>query len=228
MKRVLPGLVAAALALWAGSARGDIPRLINFQGRLATTSDTALTGAYSITFRIYPNAIPTTGEVACHSAPQAVAANNGLFHVLIGAPSGLSPCAFGAPQYLELQVAGDQPMTPRIPLSAAAYAITAMALVEPGTSNYRPVGNAPGGIPVSNGTINAGLNGQYLEGHPWSDVTAVTLTRPLYRVNAGCLGGKEEAFSPSATCTVSATPCPTGCTGAGTCTCTNCLYGYLR
>ncbi len=47
-RHVLTSLIALALA--GGSARADIPRKINFQGRLADAAGTPKTGVFAMTF----------------------------------------------------------------------------------------------------------------------------------------------------------------------------------
>ncbi|HZS40328.1 MAG TPA: hypothetical protein VFF06_26030 [Polyangia bacterium] len=150
-------LLAAALG-WAGPARAGVPRLINFQGRLAGANGAVLTGTYNLTFALW--SAPTAGS-SCFSETQSVAITNGMFDVNIGAATsgGVSAsCVFTAQYYLELTVGTDGPMAPRIQLTSAAYAFNADTL------NGYSAGNGAGQIPVSNGVVNANLNAAMVGG----------------------------------------------------------------
>jgi hypothetical protein len=111
----------AALLGTAGVAAAQVPRLMNFQGRLADKAGVSLTGTYSMTFSLWTAA---SGGTACFTQTLSVPASDGMFNVLIGSgvSGGISSCDFTAPYYLQVQVSGDaSPMTPRMTLTAAAY-----------------------------------------------------------------------------------------------------------
>jgi hypothetical protein len=170
----------AALVLGGGTARADIPRTISFQGRLADANGNAVSTPYPITFKIYDAA--AAGQ-ACHTESPLVRMNGGLFNVTLGAAAGISAaCDFARPYWVEVAVATDPPMSPRIPLTSAAYAFSATRLIAAGTTtSYKVDNGAIGGIPWSGGVqwspgvtgMATGLNSQYLGGHPWADVARV-------------------------------------------------------
>jgi hypothetical protein len=130
MKRAkwrLAVLGGAALLLGTAVAHAQVPRTINFQGRLANKSLQPVTGTYSITVSLWTTSAVGTGT-SCFSEVSSVAVNSGLFNIVIGgATSGgiATACDFSVPYYLQLQVAGDTAMSPRVPLSAAPYALNA-------------------------------------------------------------------------------------------------------
>lgn len=139
------------ILLLAAPVSADVPRTLNFQGRLADGVGMPLNGQYTITFSLYT---VTSGGTPCSSAAQAVYVNAGLFNANITVNAA---CTFAAPYYMGIKVGGDAEMTPRLALSSAPYAMAAAALVT-GTAAYR-VGNAQGDIPFVNGSaLNVGLN----------------------------------------------------------------------
>jgi hypothetical protein len=171
-----------ALAAAVGAARADIPRKINFQGRLADAAGTPKTGVFAMTFRLFT---ASAGGTACHDETQtSVPVNSGLFSTVIGGASGISTaCTFATQHWLEVQVGTDPPMTPRVPLVAVAYSMTAAAIVQ-GAATYA-VGNAFGNIPVNNNVMSVGLNAEMIGGRRLSDL----LARPIYSCN-----GSSEVY----------------------------------
>jgi hypothetical protein len=130
--------------MMTGVARADIPRLINFQGRLADTSGTPLNdGHLRLAWRIMSQAQGTGASDPCDSGIETdIGVNGGLFNINLGESAGPKyvTCGFTGPMWLEVTIcpAGTAPcgnsnpsqvwMGPRIPLGGAAYAITARQL----------------------------------------------------------------------------------------------------
>ncbi|HZS40330.1 MAG TPA: hypothetical protein VFF06_26040 [Polyangia bacterium] len=166
----------------AGAARADVPRLINFQGRLASAQGTPQTGVYLISFTLYntsAGANTPSGSQPCHTETENVPVNSGLFSVVLGASTGgiNANCNFAVPYWLEIKVGADAPMSPRIALTGAAQAFVAQSLQGlPATNTALYAGNASGNVPVSNGAKNVNLNAQYLGG---LDVSKY-LNKPVY------------------------------------------------
>jgi hypothetical protein len=141
--------VCAAVALSAGSARADIAKLINFQGRLTDAAGTALGGTHSIKFGIWDAA---SGGTKCFEETQAsIAVTTGLFKVNVGAATsgGITACDFSKPYYLELTVDTDAAMTPRLPFTTAAYAFNADTLGGLHATSYQTREPATGNVYVS-------------------------------------------------------------------------------
>ncbi|HEY3355055.1 MAG TPA: hypothetical protein VGQ83_17510 [Polyangia bacterium] len=150
--------LAALVTLVGGQAWADVPRLLNFQGRLTDGLGSTLQGQYSVTFTIYDAA---SGGTSCHGAAQTVYVNAGLFNANINVTG---TCNFAVPYFLGIKVGTDPEMSPRLPLAAAPYSLTAGALVT--GNNVYPVGHAANNIPWVDGTgqVNTNLNADLLRG----------------------------------------------------------------
>ena len=124
MRRV--ALVAAAAALGAlftqTSARGGVPRVMSFQGRLSDANgDAVADGDYSVAFRIYGQ---ETGGAPLWEEPRTVSVAGGLCSVLLGVVTPLD-LPFDAQYWLAVEVQSDGEMEPRFRLAAAPYALRA-------------------------------------------------------------------------------------------------------
>ncbi|HZS40329.1 MAG TPA: hypothetical protein VFF06_26035 [Polyangia bacterium] len=154
----IPKLLLIAAIVGAAAPASAVPRLISFQGRLADSTNTGLTGQYSVSFSLFPT---TSGGSACFSETQSVAANSGLFNVNIGSATtgGVQgTCNFTQAYYLEIKVGNDTPMSPRIVVAAVPYALNADQV-----SGYG-AGNGSGNVPLSNGAVNTNLNAAMVNG----------------------------------------------------------------
>jgi len=99
----------------------DIPHLINYQGKLADSNGTPITGTKTITFKIYN---VSSGGSPLWQETQSVTVNKGIFNVLLGSVNNLN-LAFDVPYYLATQVGGDAEMTPRQRITSTGYAFRA-------------------------------------------------------------------------------------------------------
>lgn len=133
-------VLALFSALWLTAAQAQIPKIINYQGYLTTPSGAAMNGSRTMTLRIYDAA--TVGTLL-YAEIHTVTVTNGIFNVQIGSvtPLGLG---FNAPYFLGVSIDTDPEMTPRRPLTAAPYAVTA--------ENIAPGGN----LYLSNSTETTG------------------------------------------------------------------------
>lgn len=100
----------------------DIPRTINYQGKLTDKQGYPLDGSYDISFRLYDTA--TAGNPLWQEAHTAVSVSKGLFSVLLGTVTPLN-LPFDKQYYLGIKVGADPEMTPRQQLASSPYAITA-------------------------------------------------------------------------------------------------------
>ena len=124
--------ILAALAVSAPSipvpARGGVPAIFNYQGKLAATSGTPANGPIPMAFRIY-NDLGSLLTTYTPSGPITV--TNGVFSVLVGdlvggniVGSALDQAFSGAgDRYLEVVVDGNA-MAPRQRLVAVPYALS--------------------------------------------------------------------------------------------------------
>lgn len=215
MKRSLFAVLAAlALLLAAAPVSAAIPRLINFQGRLADSSGTPRVGQWTMVFGIYT---VTSGGTACFSESQAVAVNSGLFNANIGSASGGigAGCDFSLPYYLQITVGGEA-LSPRIALTAAAYAMRAQVADNSVLLGGLAPGNGAGQIPSNNGTLNSTLHADLLDNLHASDIINSTLgqvSRPLYQCPDGGLFSTNSCRYPTATACGNPPNCGAGCTG---------------
>lgn len=149
MKRFL-GLAAIAVLVLGSIAQADVPKLINFQGRLSTaTGDSVPSQNYSITFRIY-NA--SSGGSLLWFETQTVMVTKSLFSVVLGASGTPIPNSVftDTSQWLAIKVSSDPEMTPRQRLVSIGYSYRALR-----TDTANLALNVSGGpfLPLAGGTM---------------------------------------------------------------------------
>lgn len=114
--------VGMILTVTAGFAV-TIPRLINYQGKLTTTSgNPVVDSVYRMQFSIYE--VPTGGTPRWTEI-QDVSVSNGIFNVQLGASQPIESLPGNADCYLEVKVGSDLPVVPRIRLISTPYAYIA-------------------------------------------------------------------------------------------------------
>jgi len=106
------------------AAESSIPKLINYQGYLTDQNGKALTGNYTITFRLYDE-LSGTHAWLWQETQDTVRVENGQFNVLLGSVSPLSADDFEGDRYLEIQLANELEMEPRLQLVSVAYSLRA-------------------------------------------------------------------------------------------------------
>ena len=112
-------VVSAAVLVFA-----QMPRIMNYQGKLTDASGVALNGTYSITFRIYDAA--TGGNLLWYQT-QSVEVVNGLFDVQLDLSiNGGDTLKFDRPYWITLEVGSDGEMTPREKLAPVGFAFRAI------------------------------------------------------------------------------------------------------
>lgn len=117
-------IAVAGSAAWAG-----IPRTVAFQGVLTNSAGAPKpNGSYTVTFRLYDGL--TAGTLVWTEPNRALTVSNGrgMFSTTLGAPTSFGNLAFDKPYFLEVQVSGDAPMTPRVPLQSVPYALNAWSI----------------------------------------------------------------------------------------------------
>src|SRR3989304_4769938 len=121
MKLIKKVLILAVLTALAATAWADVPRLINFQGRLSkdTLGTPVKDSTYSILFTIYDD--PSAGT-NLWSETQPVATKGGIFNVNLGSATALPDTIFDdTSRYLGITVGTDPEMTPRQRIVSMAY-----------------------------------------------------------------------------------------------------------
>lgn len=117
----------------------DIPKTINYQGRITNSSGEPINGTKDVTFRIYD---VVTGGTALWAEDHTVLASNGIFSVNLGSKvDSHLDLPFDKQYYVELVIDGTE-LSPRMSLSTAPYAIYA--------ANGTPVG----GIIMWSGSVD--------------------------------------------------------------------------
>lgn len=113
----LTGALCVMLCL---NAKADIPRSINYQGKITDLAGTpAADGTYTAVFRIYD---VESGGTPLWDETQSVILNGGLYSVLLGGETPLY-LVFDRPYWLEIEmtIAGEV-LLARRPLTSAGYA----------------------------------------------------------------------------------------------------------
>lgn len=159
--------IAALLLISAlpGIPRAGIPRTIAFQGVLADASGKAKPdGSYNITFRLY-DAL-SDGNLLWTEAnkPVTVAGGRGVFTTSLGTPTTFGALTFDAPYFVDIQVQGEAAaMTPRLPLQAVPYALSAgaanLTLPFAGSANVPAPGDAVAVTNTGSGSAIRGTSG---------------------------------------------------------------------
>ena len=127
---LLAVLVAAVFA--ARTTNAAVPLLMSHQGRLLATGGMPVTGARDLTFRLYET--PSGGAALWTEVHPGVPVTAGLFSVTLGSSVALSrdllvtSGTLETARYLEVQVASDPPVSPRMRMVAAPYAVGASRL----------------------------------------------------------------------------------------------------
>ncbi|MDO8602370.1 MAG: hypothetical protein Q7O04_00775, partial [Candidatus Omnitrophota bacterium] len=132
MKRALSGIKAchilmlifmlSFIAVAPPLAEAQIPRYINYQGKLTDANDDPVTGDVNVTIRIYD---AESGGTALWEEIQAVTVTRGIFSMLLGNSTALSSLDFNDPYWYSVEVESDGEMTPRQRLTSVGYAINA-------------------------------------------------------------------------------------------------------
>ncbi len=106
-------------------AEGQIPQTLSYQGVLTDASGTVVAdGNYNLTFKLYEAA---TGGTAIWTETQTVAVSNGIFAVILGSQTPLTP-AFDKQYWLGINVSGGAELSPRTQLTGTAYSMNARSL----------------------------------------------------------------------------------------------------
>ena len=123
-------IVIMTLLVFATAAHAEIPRYMQFQGKLTETDDTPLIGSQKLTFRIYD--VETGGTPIWSEIHNDVDIENGVFSVLLG---GIDPAnnpldvAFDKPYWISTEV-DDTGEMPRTAITSAGYAYRASTIDE--------------------------------------------------------------------------------------------------
>ena len=117
-------LMVVVLGIVFSKSFADVPRMINFQGRLTDANNNPLNGTYdNMTFRIYNT---PSGGTSLWSETRSVSVSNGLFSVTLGEVTPIPIALFdGTTKYLAIDIdgAGSEPeMSPRLKIVSSGHA----------------------------------------------------------------------------------------------------------
>ena len=120
MKPITLLLILLILLGFAQIIQSEVPKLINYQGKLTTPQGAPLDTTVSMQFSIYPD---STGGTPLWSETQlSVRVDKGIFNILLGSVTEIPDSVFsGAIRYLGVNVGDDPEMLPRKPIVSVAY-----------------------------------------------------------------------------------------------------------
>ena len=205
IKRIFSGLLIGGSLLVSVLAQAEAPTTINFQGYLEEKVGNILTpvnNSRSIVFSLYT---AESGGTAIWTSTKTVTVNNGVYSVVLGDTVALTSLNFDVPYYLGINVNGDGEMSPRQPLTAAAYAIQAKKTEKIGTltankwcSTDGTVINCTENAPSAGGpdlTAAENITGNWVNTtNPWADnEVADNLTLSGGTINNSAIGGTTAA-----------------------------------
>jgi microcystin-dependent protein len=171
-------LIIIAFLLMSTNSFADIPKTLNYQGRLMNTVGQPVNdGQYSVTFRLYA---AVSGGTMVWEEAQSVASSNGYFNIVLGNTTALTPAIFLQPLWVGVQVGNVVEMTPRQKLGTAAYAMT----VVDGSITAAKVASGWGMVPT--GSIVMWPMNTPPEG--WLECRGTTMTASAYPALFAAIG----------------------------------------
>ncbi len=119
-------LFVLLLGALAPPVHAQVPGQVSFQGLLLNSAGVPVQGNQNLTFALF--AAPTGGSALWTESHSGVPVTDGLYDVALGSITPLTPALLsGGTRYLEVTVGGET-LTPRRPLLAVPYALTAASL----------------------------------------------------------------------------------------------------
>ena len=100
-----------------------IPTVVNYQGSLTDENGKALSDSYDLVFRLYPDTNKTSNWE--WSEQQSVVVTNGLFNVLLGSVTPLTPADLVGDKFLGITIEGELEMKPRLRLASVPFSFHA-------------------------------------------------------------------------------------------------------
>jgi hypothetical protein len=109
----------------------QVPQIINYQGKLTTSSGAPVNDTLQMVFTIYAD---LGGATSLWTETQGAVVEKGVFNVLLGSVSSIPYSVFdGSIRYLGVKVGGDPEIFPRKPIVSVAYAYKSL---EADTADY--------------------------------------------------------------------------------------------
>ena len=165
-----------------------IPMQISYQGVLKDAAGNVLNGDFTITFRIYNDAV---GGSALWNENQSVSVANGLFNIQLGSVTPITTVPFDRIQFLGITVGTGSELSPRTLLSPTPYSFMSMDILDNAiTTNKLQNGAvtvdkiAPG---ITDGQVLTTVSGNVL----WQTSTSGVFTLPY----SGNVSSTSPAFA---------------------------------
>ncbi|MCX6879881.1 MAG: tail fiber protein [Verrucomicrobia bacterium] len=151
-------LIALACIIPPFLSKGDVPRVMTFQGKLTDPQGHVLDGNHKLTFRIYNQ--ETGGGVLWQEVHNATPVTKGIFAVPLGASTPLN-LPFDTAYWVSIEVGTDGEMSPRQRLTSAPYAIRAGQATQADTATHATTADSlttPLTLPTGTVLTFAGVN----------------------------------------------------------------------
>ncbi|MFH2036655.1 MAG: hypothetical protein ABIJ45_09655 [Candidatus Zixiibacteriota bacterium] len=117
-------LILVLVIILASASWGEVPKIINYQGRLTTNLGAPLDTTVSIIFAIYDDS--TGGNMKWSETQGAVVVTDGIFNVLLGSSTQIMDTVFNNEnRYLGIQIGTDPEISPRTRIVSVGYALHA-------------------------------------------------------------------------------------------------------
>lgn len=98
----------------------EVPKMINYQGKLTDPQGVLIDSTISITFSIYSDSVG--GDILWSETQSSVLVQNGIFSVLLGSVNPIPDSVFtGSIRYLGVKVGDDDEMIPRRAIVSVGY-----------------------------------------------------------------------------------------------------------
>lgn len=121
MKAVRLSLILLIFYCLTITTQAEVPKLINYQGKLTTAEGGCLNDTVQMTFSIYSDSLGT--QSVWTETQDSVVVTEGIFNVLLGNVYALHDTMFDEPtRYLGVQVESDPEMRPLRPMVTVPYA----------------------------------------------------------------------------------------------------------
>ncbi len=141
------------LGVTAASAQEtEQPLTLNYQGVLTDPSGVPVPdGQVDLTFRLYP---APTGGIALWTEPQTIRVTRGVFQTTLGQTEPIpASLDFSQPLWLSILLEGSGELSPRIPLSAAPFALHALRIADGSVSALKIKDGAVGDRALAAGAV---------------------------------------------------------------------------
>lgn len=155
---ILIALLIATQSVWAraNQQNGASTNTISYQGRLADSSGTPLTGFHNLEFRIYNVAsggVPLWEEL--WTGGNAVQISDGLFNVMLGSldPSLATAIVDQNELYLGITVDTDNEMMPRVQLGSVPFSMQALTVPDNSITTTKFADNSVTTGKIQNGAV---------------------------------------------------------------------------